>query len=188
MARLPIRRLGRCAAAMAVALVMLVAAGDAHAQGAALEYQVKAAFLAKFAGYVDWPDSAFESPTSPVNLCVAGDDPFGESLDRALSGAHIGGRLVMLKRLKTVAPNSGCHILYAAGIDGQTVAQALDAARGGSVLTVTDAARGTTEGIIHFVVSDDRVRFNIDNQTASQRGLTISSKLLTLALAVKPKS
>jgi hypothetical protein len=57
---------------------------------------------------------------------------------------------------------------------------------GTSVLTVTDAARTpNARGIIHFVVQNDRVRFHIDERAAARNGLSISSKLLSLALSVR---
>ena len=53
------------------------------------DYAVKAAYLAKFALFVEWPEAAFDSSTSPVNLCVAGTDPFGTTLDRLVEGERI---------------------------------------------------------------------------------------------------
>jgi hypothetical protein len=177
---------------VAVALLVAVAAGAvahgaAGAESAAPEYAVKAAFLSKFGAYVDWPSSAFESPTSPINLCIAGDDPFGATLDKVAAEQRVGARPIVVRRLKTVTRNAGCQILYIGGSESQTVAQALDAVRGSGVLTVTDAAKGDAAGIIQLVISDNRVRFNIDEESASADGLSISSKLLGLALSVKSR-
>jgi hypothetical protein len=60
-----------------------------------------------------------------------------------------------------------------------------DVLRGSGTLVITDArAEG---GMIHFVVKDNRVRFTVDDEAAAQGGLTISSKLLNVALAVKAR-
>jgi len=170
-------------------LAVALAAGAASAaEDKSLEYSVKAAYLAKFGNFVHWPDSVFTSPASAINLCVAGEDPFGETLDKAVSGQHVGERPIAVRRLKTVERNSGCQILYIAGSSAQSVVQALDAVRGASVLTVTDAASDdNAAGIVRLVVKDNHVRFDIDDQAASQCGLTISSELLKLALTVKPR-
>jgi hypothetical protein len=173
------------AAALLTAALLL--AGSARADEPA-EYAVKAVFLYKLAAYVDWPPSAFESAASPVKLCVSGTDPFGDVLDKQVEGHHIGDRPITVQRLKTASREAGCHILYAAGSDAQSVAQALSAVHGAPVLTVTDAARGNTPGIIHFVLKDSHVRFEIDDSAAAANGLTISSKLLGLALSVVPKN
>ena len=46
----------------------------------------------------------------------------------------------------------------------------------------TDAARGPTHGMVHFVLQNNRVRFMIDDGAASRSGLSLSSKLLSLAI------
>ena len=179
-------RAGAMLAAGLAALLALALGSEAGAQNRSLEYPVKATYLYKFAPFVDWPPTAFASPTSPVNLCVAGDDPFGAMLEQAVAGQQISGRPVAVRRLQTVGPRSGCHILYVAGSRGQSAAEALKSVDGTSVLTVTDAARTpNTRGVIHFVVQNDRVRFHIDEQAAARNRLSISSKLLSLALSVR---
>jgi hypothetical protein len=171
------------------ALVLSISCGaGALAEGTSLEAKVKAAYLSKFGNYVEWPDKAFPSPASPFILCVAGEDRFGEALDQAADGQRVGQRPVVVRRLRTVAKDSGCQILYVDGADAQTATQALDAVRGAAVLTVTDVMSATTAGaIIRFVIKDNRVRFDIDDQAAAQGGLTISSKLLSLAFSVKSR-
>ena len=150
------------------------------------EYAIKAAFLYKFGLFVEWPSAAFSSPTSPVNLCIVGEDPFGETLDRVVADEQINGRSIVVHRLKTVEHNPACHILYVGGSEEQSQAEILETVRGNPVLTVADAPHSTSEtAIINFVIEDNRVRFNIDDAAAEQNGLAISSKLSSLALNVK---
>jgi hypothetical protein len=53
------------------------------------------------------------------------------------------------------------------------------------VLTVSDAAAFTEKGgMIQFVAIDNKIRFRINMAAASTAGLTISSKLLSLAISV----
>ena len=158
------------------------------AEADSLEYAVKAAFLSKFGLYVQWPDRAFSSPSSAVNLCIVGENPFGTMLDEAVNGQRIGGRTIVIKRLKAITRDSGCHIVYLGNAEAQRTGQTIEMLRGSSVLTVTDTHDpGAAAGIINFVIKDNRVRFDIDEEAAAQNGLTISSKLLGLALNVKPR-
>jgi len=163
------------------ALLGCAAAGMAFAILAAepLEYAVKAAYLVKFPFYVEWPAGAFASPTAPLNLCVVGDDPFGSLLDEAAAGQSVQGHPIVLRRLKAVPREGGCHIAY---VGGDTRGEL---PRGSGTLLVTDGA--ATYGIIHFVVKDNRVRFAVDDEAAAQSGLAISSKLLNVAMTVKPR-
>lgn len=85
--------------------------------------------------------------------------------------------------------NSGCQILFDAGSPEQSIAAGLQAVRGTPVLTVTDSEdNGGPKGIINFVIADGHVRFEINVATASSNGLAISSKLLSLAVAVTPRT
>lgn len=181
-------RLRSGSALAVVALGMTLLPGRASAADESVEYAVKAAFLHKFGSFVEWPATAFASPASPFQLCVVGEDPFGAALDKAVSGQQIARRPVEVRRLKTVKPDSGCHIVYLAASETQRLAQIIEALRGSSVLTVSDGrSPGVATGIINFVIKDDRVRFDIDDEAAAQNRLAISSKLLSVALSVKPR-
>ncbi|MGZ8186960.1 MAG: YfiR family protein [Methylobacter sp.] len=81
------------------------------------EYALKAAFLYKFGLFIEWPGTAASSSSSPLNLCISGDDPFGEAIDKVVAGGHINSRNAIVHRLKEVKPDSGCHILYIGGSD-----------------------------------------------------------------------
>jgi hypothetical protein len=149
---------------------------------------VKATYLVKIQPFISWPATSFPNPGSPFTICVAGQDPFGSLLDRAVAGLTFQNRPIMVRRLPAGAGATGCQILFVASPDPQIVRQTLAAVRGQPVLTVTDAAADAdAQGIINFLVIDDRVRFTIDDDAAEQSGLDISSKLLSLAVSVRHK-
>lgn len=169
--------------AFVMCLIMLPGAVKADP----LEYAVKAAYLTKFGIYVEWPGATFSSPDSPINLCITGDDPFGPALDKAASNQHIGTRTIAIRRLKTVTREAGCQILYIGSTDPSYIQKAVEAIHGSPVLTVTDAGPAMAMGVINFVIQDNRVRFNVDETAAAQNDLTLSAKLLSLALNVKAR-
>ncbi len=176
------------AASILTAFCTLPCESDA-ALAASAEYSVKAAYLVKLGIFVQWPKTAFDSPQSPVVLCVAGADPFGSLLDKMVEGQHIGERAIVVRRLKTVARNSGCTILFVAGSDEQSVDDALAAVSGTGVLTVAENQHdGAAAPIVDFVIQDGRVRFTIDDRAAAQNGISVSSHLLDLALSVKART
>lgn len=163
-------------------LALALCAGLATGPGRAAEpseYAVKAAYLAKFPSYVDWPPAAFATPTSPIVVCVVGDDPFGPLLDDVLSAQQVQGRPMLARRMKTVTGEAGCHIVFLSG------GSPGDSGKLAHALVVTDSPGGG--GVINFVLRDKRVRFTVDDEAAAQNGLAISSKLLSVALAVKPR-
>jgi hypothetical protein len=161
--------------------------GEARADDSdTLALAVKAAFLYKFEPFVTWPAQVFPSPDSPFNLCVIGADPFGPLLDRAVAGQATAGHTIVVLRLDTVSPDTHCQLLYIATADPGMARQAETAVTGGPVLTITDSiGDGAAKGMINFVIADKRVRFEIDAAAAKRSGLEISSKLLSLAVAVR---
>ncbi len=143
---------------------------------------VKAAFIPKFARYVTWPASA--RANGQVVICIIGDDPFGNALNQAAAGQQVDGHPFIVKRLPSAAAASDCAIAF---VDGPRTGETLAALARQPILTVTDARSSSQRGVIHFIISDGRVRFFIDNAQAQSRGLTISSRLLALAIGVNQK-
>ncbi|WP_109110220.1 YfiR family protein [Azospirillum sp. TSO35-2] len=163
-----------------MALTLAGTAASPAVAAETLEAAVKATFLYKFIAFVSWPDSAFPDPSSPFVLCVEGPDPFGELLDRAVAGQSAAGRPITLWRAPRFEAGSGCHLLYSRSSPGRL--------RGAPVLTVTDGDSAVDTGagaVVTFVLRDDRVRFIIDAAAAQDNHLTISSKLMSLAVAVR---
>jgi hypothetical protein len=154
----------------------------AAARSAISDTAVKAAFLPRFARYVTWPASAHSS--GPIVICVIGDDPFGRMLNEAAASQQVDGRSFVVKRLSSASAASDCAIAF---VDGGRTEEILAALGRQPILTVTDARSSGQRGVIHFTVVGGRVRFFIDNAQAQARGLTISSRLLALAIGVNQK-
>lgn len=180
----PIRSLPtfvRCLGWLGIALAL--GCEGAEAQPRELASAIKATYLYKFAPFVKWPEGSFGALSSPLAICVLGDDAVGHLVEEAVQDPKISPRPVVVRRLSSIGPGSECHIAYVAPGSEAAVAATLRRLRGVPVLTVTDDARDArTRGIINFVVRDNRVRFEIDLAAAADSRLTISSKLLDLAV------
>jgi hypothetical protein len=172
--------------AVALAVVAQLAVAPA-ARADVSETAVKAAFLPRFARYVSWPAAAMPKGSDPFVLCVIGDDPFGGVLDEAARSQSIDGRRIVVRRLESPSAADGCQIAFVDGSRGRPTGQLLAALGHRPVLTVTDSANGGQRGVVHFTMVSGRVRFFIDQAGAAQRGLTISSRLLALAVGVKQR-
>lgn len=150
-----------------------------------LETAVKATYLYKLAPFVTWPAGALPSG-APFTICVVGADPFGSILDQAVAGQALGDHKIVVRRVARADAAAACPMMYLGGSPGQSVKEALKGLRGLPVLTVTDD--GASPGIVDFALVGGRVRLRIDDQAAAEGGLTISSKLLTLALSVRART
>ncbi len=173
----------RAITSAAAALAALLSSVPAVAQPT--ETDVKAAFLPRFARYVTWPAPALPTGSNPFVLCVLGHNPFGNVLASAARSQSVDGRRIVVRQLDSTTGAGQCQIAYVGGSDSQSVEDMLASIRGRPILTVTDSHNGASRGIIHFRIADGRVRFFIDQAGAQDRGISISSRLLALAIAVK---
>ena len=148
------------------------------------EYEVKAAFLYKFAKFVEWPSTAFDRDTDPFLLCVSGSDPFGKALD-TLEGKTVGKRKFIIHKLQSMQDVGKCTILFISSSKKAGLQQILKAVRNRQVLTVGDTEGFAQAGVmINFVLQDGRVQFEINPQAVKQAGLTVSSQLLKVSKVV----
>jgi len=184
----------RAAASRACLLALLLACATGQARArtgqadVSLEYAVKATYLYKLAPFVNWPPTTFTAANEPFHICVAGDDPFGHYLEKAVAGRSLGTHPFEVRRMDSLTPDAACQIVFISHLPSQSVRQALDAVSGRPVLTVLDSTTDDPGGIVQFVIQSGRVRFVIDTAQAARNHITISSKLLNLALTVRQRT
>jgi hypothetical protein len=169
-------------AAVAGAAMLLICALSARADEVVPEYQLKAEFIERFTRFIDWPSSSIAGDTFVIG--VIGKDPFGPYLRELASTRKIKGKRVVVRTIDDGSIES-CHILFVAGSEGKRLASILARTSGRPVLTVGDSEGFGEAGVmINFFHSENRVRFEINVDTAEKSGLRVGSKLLKLAKVV----
>jgi uncharacterized protein DUF4154 len=144
---------------------------------------VKAAFLYRFASYVEWPA---DSPAAPFVIAVAGADDVAEQLDQLLPRLKVHGRAAELRRISRPADLDGVHILYVGPELLNRTRTLRAAALERPILSVTDDSRGLEAGgVINFVEANRNVRFEISLIAADRARLKIDSALLSVAARVE---
>lgn len=182
------RKQSRCLQALLLATLLCVSTlCNAQSQMQAAEYQVKAAFLFKFLGFIDWPAAAFERADSPLVIGVLGADPLADELAAVVAERNAQGRPVVARKLRTGEPVTGLHMLFVGRPDSGRLATLLDAAKGQPLLVVTESDEAFARGsAINFVLVDNKVRFDVAPHAAELGNLKISSRLLGVARKVLP--
>lgn len=167
-------------------LVAAPAWGAADEAARVIQERVKAAFLYKFASYVEWPATAFPNSDSPIVIGVAGADRLSKELQEAVGGRQVAGRTLQVRRLgPETAVDDCCHILFVgAGSRQERTRELLASAKARPVLTVTDSKDHPADSVINFLVMDNRVRFDISREAAERKGLQLRSQLLGVARQV----
>lgn len=177
--------LARWYRALLLALVLaLMGSMDAQAQTAA-EADVKAAFLFNFARFVTWPADDLHTG-SPLLVCVAGDPAVAQALETLVKDRAIDGHAVNVRRLGTEVLDGACHVLYMGGLDAVRSLRLAQTLTGGAVLTVSDADHFAERGgVAQLIHENGRMTFALNTDSAQEKRLQVSAKLLGLARLVK---
>lgn len=193
--QVPGRHLGHGGAAALLRLwvasglfVAAVVAADncaADDEGRPLQAQVKAAYLYKFAGYVEWPPNAFADATTPFIIGVVGAGDIAEELNKLKSGRAVNEHPVEIRILKPGDVTRGVQLVFVGGADITQLRRALDNYKASPTLTISDIPGAVDAGcVINFVMVDNRIRFEISLGNAERQGLKVSSRLLAVAQRV----
>jgi hypothetical protein len=146
------------------------------------EYDVKAAFLLNFTRFVEWPQPSPQRAAEPFSICILGDDPFGDSLNRIIAGEKIAGRPILIKHIRKFP--DACELLFIPASEPSQAAVLSQARR--DVLTVGEAPDFLRDGgMIRFLIDDHRVRFDINRQAVDRSFLKMSARLLGVARVIK---
>jgi hypothetical protein len=171
-----------CAALLALALIACATFARGDEVAAPTEYGVKAAFLFKFPGYVEWPAAA---EAHSLEIGVLESEPMAEELGRIANGRSSAGRAVKVRRLRRGDALDMVDVLFVGRSAEASLAAMLRDARARPILVVTESDGGIgAGGMINFVVEDKKVRFDVALAPAEAAGLKISSRLLSVARRV----
>jgi hypothetical protein len=145
---------------------------------------VKAAFLYRFTGYVDWPPKALNTPA--FTIAVLGDDVIAERLRRLLAERGVKSLPGKVRVIHSLDEVNDAQMLYV-GPAYEGSLRALTASLGAQpILTVTDRENGLDRGsVVNFLVVDRHVRFEISLPAAIQARLKIAPDLLSVAVRVR---
>jgi hypothetical protein len=150
------------------------------------EDAVKAAYLHRFAAYVEWP--APPPADTPFTIGVLGADAVLTQLQRLLPEINIQGRAAATRAVKNAADLNGVAILYIAPGRLTAARPLLTAAASRGVLVVTDDPDGLKAGaVINFVRTGSNVRFEVSQPAADRSGLKIDAALLAVAARVETR-
>jgi len=153
------------------------------AQPKPTEYEVKAAYLANFGKFVTWPARSGVTSDAPFQICILGQDPFGPTLDAAVAGETINGQPEAAKRISNSGEATDCRVLFISSSKDAQLKTILADLNKSSILTVGEMPQFCNRGgMVQFVLTGNRVRFQINLSATANAGLMLSSELLKVAL------
>jgi len=144
------------------------------------EYQIKAAFLYNFIAFTEWPEEINQT----LNLCVYGEDYFGQEVDK-LQVKSVDDNNIKVLRLSSLEKSQECHVLFISKSAINNLPNILASLQGKHILTIADSPDAATNGvIINMSLTQNKISFEVNLESARSVGLDISSRLLQLATKV----
>lgn len=164
-------------------MILFVDFASATDPSVSREYQLKAAILQKFLGFLDWVPN-LENPERR-EICVLGGNPFGDILVRLISLQTQDSKPTAVREISNASEGSGCSLVFLNRSESERLARDLETLKQVRAVTVSDIPNfASVGGMIELRVEDRYVRFVINLASARQSGIHVSSHLLALAKEV----
>ncbi len=164
------------AIALAVAVQGFARADTAH--------QVRAAFIYNFSKYIDFPQGAVPDGR-PFVVGIVGEDTYSGDLDAALTGKTVRGHGFEIKHVRSESDLRSCQFLIVGESNSSEARKTLRSVEGAPVVTIGEGGDfARLGGTIAFVTSENRVRFEVNLASSRAARISISSRMLSLALQV----
>ena len=147
---------------------------------------IKAAYLLNFARFTQWPEDAFPDSDAPVVIGVVGKTPLSMALP-SIADKEVQKRPLRIQTIQSPEELKSCHILFVGeelqlygGLDGLFDELALR-----PILTVSSRPGFSLDGgMLHFVLVQNKIRFEVNLKNIQKANLSMSSRLLKIASAV----
>ncbi|MGA2779907.1 MAG: YfiR family protein [Steroidobacteraceae bacterium] len=180
------RRIARNVSAIAATVCVLSLASlvcPSLAEDSISEDSVKAAYLYRFAGYVDWPQEA--AADSPFIIDVLDSPGVARELRRLLPNHFINKRVAQVREISLMRDLGQAQMVYVAAGHANKLRALKPAAGSPALLLISDEEGGLNAGsALNFLTIDRNVRFEVSLPAAERWGLKISSDLLGVAIRV----
>ncbi|MCP5047285.1 MAG: YfiR family protein [bacterium] len=157
------------------------------------EKQIKAAWLEKFARFVDWPEgSGMNDASTPFILGVVGKNSFGSILENVYRKNKIKRKNVEFRFFPSFDKDkegiAACHLLFVSSSLKKKLPEVLLITKGKPVLIVGDTKGFAEKGVhINFYTPGKRLHFEINPIAVKEASLSIDPSFLDIAKIVKPK-
>lgn len=162
----------------AIALFAPVLHTPGYAVTASDEDRVKAAFVFNFIKFVEWPETAFQSPSATINVCVWGSSADAGTM-MALDRKTAKQRTLKVMAVSHTPELMKCHVLFLTQSNRENFRPVLQSIADRGILSISDIDDfASSGGLIGLFKSENRMRFAINVEATQRAGLRMSSQLL----------
>ncbi|MES2395131.1 MAG: YfiR family protein [Bacteroidota bacterium] len=146
------------------------------------QYVFKAAFLFRFIEYIEWKKN---SKSATFNFAVLGHSPITEQMLIIAAEEKINKKKIKVAEYETIDEPDSYNILFVSKNSPVPIEDVVSKFAGKPVLIVAEKEGYASKGAhINFFISDNKLKFEINQKAASKAGIKISSQLLRHAVIV----
>lgn len=155
------------------------------AAGPVSEYQLKGAYLLNLAKFIDWPEDS-HAPEVPFLFCLVGIEQYASDINASLKGKQVHGRKTHVRHLGFKDPADDCQVLFVGEVGDTRLYHIVEESRRTEQLLIGQEPDFLSKGgDINFFAEPKRLRFEINPLSIRDKGLDVSSRLLSLARVIE---
>jgi hypothetical protein len=148
----------------------------------------KTAFIYNFAKFTRWPTTQLKAMKNNMLLCSIGDDELTRNLPK-LTGKVLHGKSIKAINLNDTQDFDICHTLYFAKSAENRLQEILTTIKDKPILTISDIEKFSQKGgMIELIQEKEKMRFIINLTTTRSSGLSLSARLLDLAIVLESEA
>lgn len=181
-------RVAAAAVAALCGVLWLCASPSSRAAEVTKEDQIKAAYLYNFTKFIEWPGRCFSNTGDPIVIAVLGPAEFSAELEKIVKDRKVNGRGISVKSVAAAEEVRAVHVLFVSATDEARFEDLRPLIESSPVLAIGESPLfANAGGTINFVLEEDKVRFEINMDSAERAGLRISAHLQKLAKVIRKR-
>jgi hypothetical protein len=180
--------LGRTPLARIICLSCLIAfmpvGLPAHAEEQPLqleEQKIEAGLIYNFIKYTDWSAAKMDGASSPIVICIFGQDPYNGYL-QPIESRSVKQRNIVIHHIDQIGKTSDCHLLVIGKEENSLWPRLHEFLAEKDVLTVSDIdGFSAAGGMIQFSRNNDRIRMYLNTKAVAAAHLRIQDNLIRIS-------
>ena len=159
-------------------LILLSSALAANSQIA----KFKSAYIYNICRYVEWPSSYRQGN---FVIGIVGSSNITSELENLAKTKIVLGQTIVVQKYKTIATAKKCHVLYVPSSQSKNLPSAVVKVGKNATLIMSEKSGALNKGAaINFIVSDNKLKFELKKTNATRQGLKLNPNLFKLAVKV----
>jgi hypothetical protein len=146
------------------------------------EYLLKAAFLYRFCDYVEWSND----DSDVFNIAILGESGILPPLLDISKDKRTKNKRIVVRQYNNASEIGSCQMIFISRTYKLPVETVISKVDYKPVLVITEQRSDFDKGAhLNFLISYNKLKFEVNLKTTSRSGLKISSQLLQHALVIK---